>query len=64
MTTNPTTYIIELRHVGPGDSTMTLRLALKRLWRVHRLRCLSVREVGADAADGHVGQPAEGEANQ
>jgi len=43
-------FNLQLEHVGDGDAHMALRLALKRLWRDHRLRCIEVSPGDSEAA--------------
>jgi len=44
-------FIVELEHVGDHEAaTLALRLALKRLWRDHRLKCVEVSPATDEAA--------------
>jgi len=44
-------FTVELEHPGDREAaTLALRLALKRLWRDHRLRCVELHPADSDAA--------------
>jgi len=44
-------FTIQLEHPGDHEAaTLALRLALKRLWRDHRLRCVELHPADSDAA--------------
>jgi hypothetical protein len=43
-------YAIRLQARPGADGIRSLRAALKQLWRRHRLRCVSAREIRTDRA--------------
>lgn len=60
-------WVLTLEPVGrftdAGEPERRLRMALKALWRRHRIRAVSVRLVDQDAADGDSGAATESEGN-